>query len=116
VVLVYDVTEPGRILHGRFMSLGDMTGKTIEDIIAVAGHPSSVSNLNVGLKLLQWQEPGCHLALLFDAKGNFIKFTHQHVQYVPAEVVADFRTTQAILAVSAIVICIAIIVFAMLNH
>jgi hypothetical protein len=95
------------------MSLGDMTGKTIPNIIAVAGNPSSVSDMN-GLKLLQWQEPGCHLALLFDVNGIFIRFTHQHVQYVPADVVAGYKTKQAFSMAVGIVICIAVVVFAML--
>jgi hypothetical protein len=38
-----DVTAPGRELHGRFLALGDMTGKTADEIIAVVGPPSSLS-------------------------------------------------------------------------
>jgi hypothetical protein len=34
--------------------------------------------------LLQWQATGCHMALLFDADGRFVKITHQYAQYADA--------------------------------
>ena len=79
-----DVTASGRELHGRFLVLGDMTGKTADEIIAVVGNPSSISSMAAGNTLLQWQATGCHMALLFDANGRFVKITHQHAHYAPA--------------------------------
>jgi hypothetical protein len=79
-----DVTAPGRELHGRFVSLGEMTGKTANEIIAVVGQPTSISSMSAGRRLLQWQATGCHMALLFDADGRFVEITHQFAQYSPA--------------------------------
>lgn len=79
----WDVTAPGRELHLRFLGLGDMTGKTAEEIIAVVGPPSSISSMALGQTLMQWQATGCHVALLFGANGQFVKITHQYAQYAP---------------------------------
>jgi hypothetical protein len=76
-----DVTAPGRELHARFLALGDMTGRTADEIVAVVGRPSSISSMAFGQTLLQWQAIGCHMALLFDADGRFVKITHQYAQY-----------------------------------
>jgi hypothetical protein len=79
-----DVTAPSRELHGRFLALGDMTGKTADEIIAVVGPPSSLSSMAGGKTLMQWMATGCHMSLLFDASGRFERITHQHAQYAPA--------------------------------
>lgn len=76
-----DVTAPGRELHQRFISLGDMTGKTVDEIIAVVGNPSSYSSMAGGQTLVQWQATGCHMALLFGHDGKVVKITHQYAQY-----------------------------------
>ena len=80
----YDVTAPGRNLHARFVALGDMTGKTTDEIIAAVGPPSSYSSMAAGQSLLQWQATGCHMALLFGPDGRFLKITHQYAHYAPA--------------------------------
>lgn len=80
----YDVTAPGRELHARFLALGDMTGKTADEIIAAAGRPSSISSIAGNQTLLQWQATGCHVAMLFGPDGRFVKITHQYAQYAPA--------------------------------
>ena len=77
-----DVTAPGRALHGRFLSLGNMTGKTANEIAAVVGRPTSISSMAGGMTLMQWQATGCHMALLFRADGQFLKITHQYANYV----------------------------------
>ena len=81
-----DVTTPGRQLHQRFISLGDMTGRSAEEIIASVGSPNSISTMAHNQRLLQWQATGCHMALLFDDKDRFVKITHQHAQYRPFSV------------------------------
>jgi hypothetical protein len=81
----HDVTAPGRELHRRFVALGNLSGKTADEIIAALGvRPTSASSLAHGTTLLQWQATGCHMALLFDAQGKFVKLTHQYANYVPA--------------------------------
>jgi hypothetical protein len=73
-----DVTAPGRELHKKFVSLGNMTGKTRDEIIAVVGQPTSISELAGGKTLLQWQATGCHMAVRF-AGNMFDGITHQHL-------------------------------------
>ncbi len=73
-----NVTTPGRELHQKFESLGDMTGKTKDEIIAVVGPPTSTSALPEGKTLLQWQATGCHMALRF-ADDVFDGITHEHL-------------------------------------
>ena len=79
--MVIDVTAPGRALHARFLSLGNMAGRTAAEIIAVVGQPSSVSSMAFGQTLMQWQAAGCHMALLFAANGRFVNVTHQFTTF-----------------------------------
>lgn len=74
-----NVTAPGRKLHKKFEDLGDMTGKTKQEIVDVVGPPSSVSELAGGKTLLQWQATGCHMAIRF-AGDVFDGITHDHVR------------------------------------
>lgn len=48
-----DVTASGRALHGKFLSLGNMTGKMADEIVAVAGRPTSISSMANGVTLMQ---------------------------------------------------------------
>lgn len=73
-----NVTAPGRELHQKFVALGDMTGKTKDEIIAAVGQPTSISALADGKTLLQWQATGCHMAVRF-AGEMFDGLTHQHL-------------------------------------
>lgn len=58
---------PGRRLQNKFVSLGTLTGKSLEEIKNVVGNPSAVSAMKEGKTLYQWQATGYHIALLFDA-------------------------------------------------
>ena len=78
-----DVTAPGRQLHARFRSLGDMRGMTRAQIVAVVGNPSSISAAASGNQLLQWITTGCRVALLFGPDDKFIAVTHEFAQYQP---------------------------------
>jgi hypothetical protein len=60
-----------------------MTGLTVEQIIASVGPPSSRSSIASGQQLYQWQATGCHVALLFDGNGRFIRVNHEYAQYAP---------------------------------
>jgi len=77
-VRTLDVTSPGRALHARFVAVGNMTGKTADEIIAGVGPPRSRSSIAHGRMLLQWQATGYHMAILFDASGRFAKITHEY--------------------------------------
>jgi hypothetical protein len=76
-----DVTGPGRRLCARFKALGDMTGKTENEIIGGVGPPTSRSAMAHGQTLLQWQATGYHVALLFDAEGRMLGITHESAHF-----------------------------------
>ena len=66
-----------------FASMGDITGKTLEEIKRIVGEPNSVSAAPDGGTLYQWMgvngSSGYHYAILFDAEGKAVGYTHQHV-------------------------------------
>lgn len=68
---------------GSFARLGEIPGKSIEDITNVVGQPTSVSAAAEGGQLLQWMGvnggSGYHYAILFGADGKAVGYTHQHV-------------------------------------
>ncbi len=102
-----DVSAPGRELHARFLAVGEMTGKTADEIIAAVGvRPTSVSSMARGMTLLQWQATGCHIAILFGPDGKFVKVTHQYANYAPAPA-GCFTLVVGLLGVVAI-LCVAI--------
>ena len=72
------VTAPSRELHQKFVELGDLTGKSKDEIIAKVGSPTSISGLANGKTLLQWQTTGCHMALRFN-EDSCEGITHQHL-------------------------------------
>jgi len=74
-----DIFAEARELQQQFQSLGNMTGMTREDIVAVTGPPNSCSFLGRGRQLAQWQATGYHIAILFDAQNRFVKITHEYV-------------------------------------
>ena len=65
-----------------FAKMGDIRGKSIEEIKKKVGSPTSVTNLSGG-PLYQWIKTGLfggyHYAIQFDANGAAVGFTHQHV-------------------------------------
>jgi len=72
------VTAPGRELHQKFVDLGNLQGKTKDEIISAVGQPSSISVAGPDQTLLQWQATGCHMALLFT--GDICDgITHEHL-------------------------------------
>lgn len=79
--MVQDVTAPGRALYAQFVLLGIMEGKTAAEIIAAVGRPDSVCLNDKGETLMQWEETGAYIALLFEASGRFIKTAHTYAAY-----------------------------------
>ena len=45
--------------------MGTLKGRTKDEILAEVGPPNSFSSVGEGKELLQWQQPGYHIALLF---------------------------------------------------
>jgi hypothetical protein len=59
------------------------TLKTVDEIVAGVGPPTSRSSMANGEWLLQWQATGYHMALLFNAEGRAVKITHESVHFAP---------------------------------
>ena len=59
-------SEEGNSLATKFASLGTLTGRTREEIIAAVGEPpTSMSVIGENQTLVQWQKQGYHIALAF---------------------------------------------------
>lgn len=54
----------------KFAALGDLRGKTLQQIISGVGLPSSYSSSGTGRLLVQWIRPGMHIALAFEYRGT----------------------------------------------
>lgn len=76
---MYTATLPGRQMALKFQSLGDMTGKTLDQIVRVVGPPNARSLMANNQILYQWQATGYHIAVLFDANHKFLQITSEHV-------------------------------------
>ena len=59
-----------------FESLGDVSGLTLKDIIAVCGEPTSISIVENG-KIIQWLKGGLHIALMFTKNDICIGVSHK---------------------------------------
>lgn len=65
------VRAPGHSLNKKFVSLGNLKGKSLKEITDVCGNPSSYST-SIGadgnpIKIIQWMATGYHIVLLFDS-------------------------------------------------
>lgn len=60
------IRAPGRRLASDIASLGTLKGKTVKEIIKVAGPPTSTNARADGSQLLQWSARWYHIELLFD--------------------------------------------------
>ncbi|MFJ3439875.1 hypothetical protein ACIPM2_01645 [Streptomyces sp. NPDC086081] len=60
----------GQRLQQGFAELGDLTGRTADEIIASVGAPISQSMTGPGQTLLQWQSGSYHIGVLFE-QGQF---------------------------------------------
>jgi hypothetical protein len=66
----------------RLVALGNVKGRTKEEILSALGPPRSVSATASGCQLLQWQKVSAftgswHYALIFDTNGICGGITHQ---------------------------------------
>ena len=71
------IMSEGKALAAKFGALGNLVGRSEEEIVAAVGPPNSRSSLATG-QLLQWQRTGYHIALIFDA-GRCGGITHEHL-------------------------------------
>ncbi len=60
-------TTPSQSLNKKFVSLGNLVGKTYSQIASVVGEANSRQSIGNGTILCQWIQPAYHIALLFDA-------------------------------------------------
>lgn len=76
VIISAVVRAPGTLLSSKFTSLGDMSGKTYDEIRRVVGPENSVSRTtnDAGevITIRQWISAGYHIVLLFDSEDNFV--------------------------------------------
>ena len=68
-------------LHNKFAQIGNLQGRTSDEIIAVVGRPNSVSNSENGTTIMQWIKAsaftgGFHIALIFDSNKICGGITH----------------------------------------
>jgi hypothetical protein len=68
-------------LPSSFVALGDMSYKTRSEIIAAVGQPNAISDVGMGVELLQWQNPGYHIAIQFEGEV-FKGISHESAQQV----------------------------------
>lgn len=71
------VKAPGNALRAKFAELGELKGKTRQQIIAAVGPPNSVSAGAEGRQVIQWIVTSYHVALVFDADGVCEGVSHE---------------------------------------
>ncbi len=75
------VKTPGKVLAQKFVSLGDMSGKTYTEIKKVVGTENSVSRTTNSdgevVTIRQWMATGYHIVLLFDSEDKFITISNE---------------------------------------
>lgn len=60
------VKVPGKVLQQKFIKLGTLKGKTLNEIQSACGAPSYVSYGEDGVKIYQWAAAIYQIVLLFD--------------------------------------------------
>ena len=59
-------------------SQGELTGRSLPEIVALIGPPTSRSLLPRGNEFVYWQVGQDSIAILFDQDGKFLRITRQH--------------------------------------
>jgi len=70
------VRAPGAMLRKKFQAQGNMTGKSLEEIVAACGPFKSQSSLANGRTLYQWMATGYHIALIFE-NNKVLSISHE---------------------------------------
>ncbi len=71
------ILAPGEVLKQKFRDLGDLRGKSLEEIVAVVGTAQSLSGAADGRTIVQWMSAGYHIALIFDADAKCEGVSHE---------------------------------------
>jgi hypothetical protein len=110
---MYTATLPGRNLAIKFQSLGNVIGKTLDEIVAVVGPPNARAGMAQNKMLFQWHATGYHVAILFDDNLRVIKITSEHIniQEPDANDIAS-----GIGSLIAIAVVILLVVVAVVSH
>ncbi|QIP70950.1 hypothetical protein [Streptomyces sp. VN1] len=72
----------GQRLQRGFAELGDLTGRTADEIIVSVGAPISQSMTGPGQSLLQWQSGSYHIGVLFE-QGHFAGIMSEDAGLLP---------------------------------
>jgi hypothetical protein len=67
---------PGRQLASKFGELGDLRGKSLDEIVQFVGQPNGVSAAESGT-VVQWMLTGYHIVLIFDDDGKCLGVSHE---------------------------------------
>lgn len=110
---MYTATLPGRDLAVKFQSLGDMTGKTFDQIVSVVGLPNARAGMAHNQMLYQWLATGYHIAILFDANHRVLKITSEYINVRDPDA-NDFG--RAIGTVIGLVVLVLVVLIAILSH
>jgi hypothetical protein len=62
------VTLQGKELRRKFEALGELKGKTKQEIVAAVGPPNAVSSVAEGKTLCQWMKTGFDIGLIFNGE------------------------------------------------
>ena len=75
------VRLPGGMLQQKFVKLGNLQGKTYDEIVMACGLPkaqsSQVSEDGATIQVRQWMATGYHIVLLFDQNNICMGISHQ---------------------------------------
>ncbi len=75
------VRASGMALQQKFVKLGNLQGKTYDEIVSACGLPKSqtsqVSTDGKPIQVRQWMATGYHIVLLFDENNICLGISHQ---------------------------------------
>lgn len=77
VTMAMPKNQEARRLNKKFVSLGDMRGKTYQEIASVVGECDSRRELPDGTALCQWMKPGYLIAIVFDKGMRMVRIDNE---------------------------------------
>jgi hypothetical protein len=83
-------TDAGFALYQRFLTLGDLQGKTIQEVVRSVGQPSASTPRVNGGRMLEWKAGSYSVELEFDKYSRF-------VQLKPSESAAAAKPYETVL-------------------
>lgn len=70
-------TTPSQALNKKFVSLGNLQGRSYSSISAVVGEANDKHDLGNGTILCQWIQPAYHISLLFDRNWRCLGISNE---------------------------------------